>query len=1134
MKKFKGILHSTFRVISVIVATIIFNFHTSALPISHYAEQSALSSGKWVKIATTERGIHRIDAATLQSWGFSDPSKVSLYGKNGYMLPETFSSDDTDDLNPIPIHIEDNTLYFYASGSTQWTWNAGTTYWTHTNNYYSTISYYFLTEGQPQQTVESVDDIVTEGVAMTTFNEYLLHEKDNICLGQTGRLYLGEDLTTNNTIGLQAPGITGDKMTVYLALGANTSTTYTLITQYNDSTLTPYITIGASDSYTYIKEAKQYYTLDAAENFNLTFTASGSGTLNNYYLDYIRLFYMRRLELDSAQMHFRRINIDGDYFALDIKERDAQNIRVWNITDADNPYIHKTSVIDDKIAIKPAVNSSVCNEYVAFDIADEAINTPQFVCNVEAQNIHGTDYIPDMVIVTTRYFMKEAERIAQIHRDMDNMKVLVCDQLAIFNEFSGGTPDATAIRRVMKMFYDRAQAGYGNAPRYLLMYGRGSYNNRAIAHKMHQEDNIQLVTYQSESSTDQRYSYVTDDYFGFLTDDSGVDISSEAMQIGVGRIPLRNLEESKQVYRKIIKYINQKPTNNLWKNKACFIGYHGDNNLHVRQINTVLRQTIEQEQEHMIVDKVYQNAYTYSTTDKNYIGVKELIYKDLEEGALLYDYMGHADHVSIGNNLINITDAKDMKNSYYPIFITATCDVCPFDKDENSVGEVLFKNENGGMIALYTTARTVYTNGNEDINRELLHEFFIPEADGKIRLGDVIRRAKASLQYDDKGKVVSDPNKLKYCLIGDPALAIPLPSYDIRVESINGTDVSDNAKITTSANSEVTITGTIYDTDGNEANNFNGTLCYEVYDALTEGNATEEISTSTGTATLSEKFYIRKYKLVTAADTVINGKFTAKFRLPAQCLQSDTTGFISLYAYNSEKDIEAKGFNKNIHINGVEEANPDVTAPSITHIWVGDETFSEGDVVNSNTTYHCLVSDKESGITNNELSMGKLMTLWLDGEIICNDLAGYYNPSTKYGEGSIEYPLDNLSVGVHSITVRVFDNAGNSSEATTTFAVEANATEQYNIYIAEDPVYTQATISLDGVVSDDMSIQYVISDNATGNEVWTRQTSSTEATWDLSTSKGKAKPGEYICRAYISTGENKYVTDSKKIIVLGQ
>lgn len=1132
--KATSILHTTAQLVSIILLAIGCHIQATALPVSHYAEQSVLSQGKWVKIATTEQGVHRIDAATLQSWGFSEPSKVSLYGQNGYMLPETFSNNDADDLQPIPVYYEDDALYFYASGSTKWDRVSGSSYWTHTNNYYSTISYYFLTEDQPQLYMETVNSVACEGSAITTFDEYALHENDNICLGQTGRLYLGEDLLNDSTVLMHAPGITGNKMTVYISMGANSTTTCSLYTYLNGSvSLTPPVTVGASDSYTYIKEAKRYYTIDAAEDFSLKFEAKGTGSINNFYLDYVRLFYTRRLELDDAQINFRNIGTNGNYYALDTKGHDNENIRVWNVSDVNKPYIRQTQILNDNVVFTPEDNLNDYNEYVAFDLKDNTLLEPQYVCDVEPQNLHGIDYIPDMVIVTTRYFMKEAERIAQLHRDIDNMKVLVCDQLAIFNEFSGGTPDATAIRRFMKMFYDRSKAGYGTAPRYLLLYGRGSYDNRSIAHKLHQEENIQLVTYQSESSTDQRYSYITDDYFGFLEDNSGVDITSEALQVSIGRFPIRNLEESQQVYRKLVKYINQKPVNNLWKNKACFIGLNGDNNLHIRQINSVAKQTIEAEQEHMIVDKVYLSAYN-STKREKFVGSQEQIFRDLEEGAMLYDYMGHAGHLSIGTNLINIMHAKEMTNSHWPVFITATCDVCPFDKDENSVGEALFKNEIGGFIALYTTTRTVYTNGNENINRELVREFFIPGDDGKVRLGDVMRNAKATLQFDNSGKVVSDPNKLKYCLIGDPALAIPHPTYDIKVENINGTAVNGNNKIAAPANSEVTMTGTVYNPAGEVATDFDGTLCYEVYDALTQESAVEDITTSMGATQLTEKFYARKYKLVTAADTIIDGKFTAKFRLPAQCLQSDLTGLISLYAYNTHMDIEANGFNKNIHINGTAASAPDLTAPAISEIWVGDESFSEGGVVDANSIYHCRITDEESGITNNEISIGKAMTLWLDGNMICKDLAGHYSPAIGYGSGCIDYQLSNLSAGVHSVTIKVFDNAGNSAEATTTFIVEENASKQYTLDIAEDPVVTQATISLEGVVNNDMTIRYVISEAATGNEVWSYSTSATQIVWDLTTSYGAVLPGEYICRAYIAMGENKFVTDDKKIIILGQ
>ncbi|MBE6306769.1 MAG: type IX secretion system sortase PorU [Bacteroidales bacterium] len=1103
-----------------------------ALPVSHYAEQSVLSSGRWVKIATTERGVHRIDAATLQQWGFTDASAVSVYGKNGYMLPETFSEVDGDDLQPIAVYVENGDLYFYATGSTQWTYDASTSYWHHTNNYYSNISYYFLTQDRTPIHLQSRVTDVCEGTSITSFDEYALHENEDICIGQTGRLYLGEDLINNNSLTFNLPGVEGDKMTLHIALGANASTTRTLIPHYNGSALSPTMVVGASDSYTYLKEANNYYTVAAADEFTLSFTSKGAGSIKSYYLDFVRMFYTRSLVLNDAQMQFRSTQQSGDYYALDVANRHANNIRVWDITDTEAPVLQQTAIVDGKVTFKPQEEDLLLKEYVAYDITD-TLAIPQFVCQVEPQNLHGIDYIPDMVIISTRYFMKEAERIAQIHRDTDNMKVLVCDQLSVFNEFSGGIPDATAIRRLMKMFYDRAQAGYGSAPRYLLLYGRSSYNNRAIAPNMHNEDNMLLVTYQSETSTDQRYSYISDDYFGILGDNTGYDISMEKIDLGIGRMPIKSLEESKKVYNKLVKYMSQKPSNNMWKNKACFIGLNGDNNLHVHQMNTVSLESVENEQEHIVPDKVYLNAYN-SRPGAEFEGAQEQIFRDLEEGAFIYSYMGHAGHVSLGSNLIGINHAKSMRNDYWPVFITATCDVCPFDKDENSVGEELFRNDQGGFIALYTTTRTVYTNGNEDINRELLRELFVPAADGKIRLGDVMRRAKESLLYNEKGNLVSDPNKLKYCLIGDPALALPLPTYRIEIERINGVDMVDDVIVKTPANSEVTLVGKIYNEAGEFVPDYNGTLCYEVYDAEVDLAAQESIATPGGNITIKENFGLRQYKLVVAADTIVDGCFTTKFRMPSQTLQSDTTGLITLYAYNTDMNIEAAGFSKNIHVYGVDDAVADATAPTIDNIWIGDDTFSEGDVVAPNSLFHCDVSDNESGITNNEVALGRSMTLLIDGRVVCNDLSGYYSPIKGSAQGSIDYTLKGLEAGMHTVTIRLFDNAGNASEATISFVIDEIVSPQYELHIAEDPVIDKASLSIDGVVEESMIVRYVVVERATGREVWSVETPATEIVWDMTTSYGKALPGEYMVYALVGVGDNKFVTEQKKIIVLGQ
>ena len=1120
------ISRSILQAIALLLIVICNSIYAHALTANHYAEQSVLSDGRWIKISTTERGVHRIDAATLQSWGFNDASQVSLYGKDGYMLPETFSHEDSDDLTPLPVYVENGDLYFYASGGTQW--NKENEHYTHTNNYYSNLFYYFLTEDKEQVAMSEQETALSGDNAFTTFDEYALYENDLICIGQTGRMYFGEDLLKNNQISINVPQMEGNNLTVFVALGANSSSTCTINTSCNGTTLAPAIKLGASDSYTYLKEGSQYYDIEGKDNFNFTFTATTSGALSNFFLDYVRLFYTRSLTLGDAPLHFRRNNVENGYFAIDIEGHNSNDIRLWDITNVNAPAIQKTSLVDGKITFTPTAD----NEYIVFDIND-AIATPQYVYEVEKQNLHGTDYIPDMVIVTTRTFIKEAERIAQLHREKDNMKVLVCDQLAVFNEFSGGTPDATAIRRMMKMFYDRANAGYGDIPRYLLLYGRSSYNNRLISPSLHNEDNLLLVSYQSESSTDHRYSYITDDYFGILGDNTGIDLTSEEINLGIGRIPVKNMEESQKVYNKLHTYIHQKPGKNMWKNKACFIGLNGDNNLHIHQMNNVSLQSVEKEQQHVVVDKIYMSAYNSRGVVK-YEGAQEQIFRDLEEGSIIFSYMGHAGHTSLGSNVISITHAKEMTNDLWPVFITATCDVCPFDKDENSVGEELFRNDKGGFIGLYTTTRTVYTNGNESINRELLREFYIPDGDGKIRLGDVMRRAKKTLLYNAKGNIVSDPNKLKYCLIGDPAMASPMPTYSIVIDSINGNKVDAASNITTPANSQVTLSGSIYTPQGTIATDYNGTLCYEVYDAEEKKIAQETISTSIGNVTLKEEFGIRQYKLVAASDTIVNGKFTTTFYMPAQTLQSTKPGLISLYAYNESMDKEAAGYSKNIQINGTAEAIEDVTAPTISEIWIGDESFNEGNSVESNTLFHCHVYDSESGITNNELSIGKRMVMLLDGNVICNDLAGYYSPDCQYGGGVINYPLKDLQAGTHHATIKVFDNAGNGAEATIAFYVEAGINNKYELHIEEDPVITQATLSIDGEITSGMNIRYVIVESATGTEVWTTQTTNAEVVWNLTTGNGHVAPGEYRAYALISTDNGQYVTEEKKLIVLMQ
>ena len=57
-----------------------------------YPETSPLATGKWVKVAVPKSGLYRLDAASLRAMGFSDASRVRVYGNGGGRISDILTS----------------------------------------------------------------------------------------------------------------------------------------------------------------------------------------------------------------------------------------------------------------------------------------------------------------------------------------------------------------------------------------------------------------------------------------------------------------------------------------------------------------------------------------------------------------------------------------------------------------------------------------------------------------------------------------------------------------------------------------------------------------------------------------------------------------------------------------------------------------------------------------------------------------------------------------------------------------------------------------------------------------------------------------------------------------------------------
>ena len=400
----------------------------------------------------------------------------------------------------------------------------------------------------------------------------------------------------------------------------------------------------------------------------------------------------------------------------------------------------------------------------------------EYVYNITNQNHHADRNIDMVIIVPTSGILHtQAQRLKSFHEQHDSMTVKVVPADELYNEFSSGTPDANAYRRYMKMLYDRAETE-AEMPRYLLLFGDCVWDNRMNISDMstYSLDDF-LLCYESENSFSHTYCYIDDGFFCLLDDGEGADIlGSDKHDIAVGRISARNEGEAKIMVDKTINYINNENAGS-WQNVVMFMGDDGNNNIHMEDTEAAAQQT-EAQQPGMVVRRVMWDAYQRqsSSTGATYPGATADILQQQNRGALVMDYCGHGGAYQLSHEgVVRISDFESATNAGLPLWITASCNVAPFDGVEDNIGEVSIFNRKGGAVAFYGTTRTVFVNRNRVINLAFL-KYALGYTNGKPNtLGEAQNLKKNELITSGKDH---SANKLQYSLLGDPALALKLPT----------------------------------------------------------------------------------------------------------------------------------------------------------------------------------------------------------------------------------------------------------------------------------------------------------------------------------------------------------------------
>ena len=1023
---------------------------------SRYAAHSVLASGRWVKIRVPSSGVYEVSAALARKAGFSDLSKVKVYGYGGNLQNERLDGNELqalDDLKEVATCTVNGRRLFYANGPVTWSSNTATR---RTRNPYSDYGYYFLTSDEAEPL--TVDSTAFLNSFYPSTNDYhSLYEVDGYSWYNGGRnLFDTEPIANGHTkrvVLTNTSHSSSGKLSVNLTAGSRTEAQVMV----NDSVLgTLYIYLGEYD------KGNERAATYALNNLHTTDTVK------------IKVISGGPARLDYVQMAWER-------------PRPAPNLR-------------------------------------------GAFPSPEYVYAITNQD-HHADPEADMVMIipTSQKLKAQAQRLAAFHEKHDTLRVNIVPADELYNEFSSGTPDANAYRRYLKMLYDRAGHG-GRAPRYLLLFGDCVWDNRlrtADCSSLNADD--LLLCYESENSFNTVECYVDDGFYGLLDDGEGTNPqSADMLDLAVGRFPVRTEAEARVLVDKTIGYVSNKNAG-AWQNVLMFMGDDGNNNMHMDDANKAADDIAARYPGYQI-KKVMWDAYTQemSSTGRSYPEVSSIVKQQQRNGALIMDYAGHGRPDQISHeSVLKLTDFKGFTNKNLPLWITASCDIMPFDGIEENIGEAAMLNQAGGAVAFFGTTRTVWANYNKVINMAFLRLVLGQDGGKPMTMGEAQRQAKNLMITAGQDLTT---NKLQYSLLGDPAIALNQPQMKVVVDSINGQAVG-STPITLKAASVARVSGHI-----ENATRFNGTMTAVVLDSKELVTCRQNASAD---ADSSFQFYNRSKAIYSGSDSVVAGKFSLRFAVPVDLNYSGDTGEMNIYAVNNEHTLTAHGYTDNFVLGG-SAALTDTVGPKI-FCYLNTPDFVSGDRVNTTPYFVAQISD-DDGINATGNGVGHDMQLIIDGKATqtytLNDNFAY--DFGTYTSGSVGFTLPMLEPGPHKLMFRAWDTMNNPSTVQLDFKVVKGLKPTiYNVSATRNPASTSTTFIIShnfGGSNVDVILDVY---DLSGRLLWTHSESGPSTTgtysvdWNLTQNNGYRVPtGVYLYRARVSCDGSGAASKARKLVII--
>ena len=951
----------------------------------------------WVR----ERGIYRVTGADLEDAGLSlsgvDPTHLRMFYGGGEPLTEE-SGRAPVVRKEIGILVEDggdgrfdteDFVLFYGESASRWEYDTREKEYFYLHNLYTHNNVYWLEVGGSQVrselAVRSGGLQESEPQRPESYRMRVHEESEQFIQTQTYTIKSGyewywEDFRGNaRNFSSLIRGGTADPVDITLRFLGLTGAHPTFTVKWNDEM------VAELELPRVRKITRELKTTSGVEDglnkLGLVHTNDDPSRLDWYELEYSRRFLAEGGELffdspvSKGTAEFRLSGFEEERPRLFETSKELVEI-VDFVYDAQEG----TALFQDIGGTRPRQYAAVVAERWKRPLRVE-LDVPGRLL----QEGRGAEY----VIVTHRDFLGAAERLAAWRASDDRfgqpLRTMVVDVQDIYDEFSGGMLDPTAIRN----FFSYAADNWEPAPFFVLLMGDGTYdykNNSGTS-----SGNWIPAFQDGDSTYDEWYVRV-----------AGNDILPD---MAIGRIPVQTAAEADGVVEKLITY-DREPHVGPWQSRMLLVADDLDNPEHPLNVEAMF--LIDSEYlarnllpEELDLRKLYLAQFPLEGRTKPRARAEFI--RRFNEGSLILTYLGHGNPDVLAHEQVFVVsrDLGEIDNGQQlPFFYTAASQVGVFDDPvRTSMPEALLKLPDAGVIGMISATRVGYHDSNM-ILANAFHSQMYRSGREYVPVGLALMEAKQMVQVFTSGLALE--NIQRYSLFGDPAMRLAVPRLRVELE------LPDSLR----ALEEIEVEGRVLDAAGQPADDFDGQVWFQAFDSSVSSSLDGLPYRQVGVALFRGLFAVE------------GGRFAVRFRVPKDITYRGTEGRVSAYAWNDSHPAAFGAVGGLVLAGTAEDVESDGEGPEIRIGFEGKENFSSGGRIGPGAVLRAAIGDPSginvTGETGHEIELGVDQQAFKVTEFF-SVLGG------DYREGMLEYPLPVLEPGEHEISLKAWDSHNNSS-----------------------------------------------------------------------------------------------------------